>query len=699
MTFDAHSNLARSALVNSPGTLGLSFVLETGLGANFSDPSLGKAVVLLVHAANVVPTIANSEIIIATSKLTDEFDVVERGQRGTTAKDVQAGWIIEEVASAETFVKIESRLAVISPGYPTGDAATDTDNLADCFTALAALDPDEPKVLYLPQGIFLINATRSFDIDNLEITGPGIIKVADATASAYVLNSSGSNVKIRGVKFLGNKASAGSSGSTTGIHWASGSAGCYAEFCSFYSFFGAPIRANENNSGSCDRIHTLDCYFEDNEWWAVYYEGSCPNSHVIGNFIREGFGIKLSLGCSRSIIMMNDTKAILGIAYELWHDGDRSLVSFNVAQDCQDGSAPALIGGALQGMGVSIALSDYCIVSHNDLVDLGWAGVENADSSYLKVLHNTIDGVSYLTDGGGIAISTQGTPCNHCIYQGNHLFNCAFKAIHLWGGHSYSKVLENYILNCEAGIFFRDSGSAQTHCEVIRNWVHSCVKEGLEIEANNTEVLVERNDFRGNNTGASTANVVDAGTRTIFNGNRGTHLGNEIVIPARDFSADATLSPTPGFGAKGGTDNQRIQAWGFDENEERYIATQRSVGRWNGYDIPIWWSGKTIQILPDWAPESNGAAGDLVRWLCQMCAVSEGDEIDEAHSATADSNPGVTGQINQDIRTLSGPMTLTMPTLAAYDFVKIRIGRVAPESNSLAADANLVNLILRPVDP
>lgn len=103
-----NKNLAYSlvATAPSPASSGTSLVVTAADGANFPAAAAGGGRFWVTLAPpDVIPTIANSEIVEVTSRSTDTFTIV-RAQRGTTAKSVAIGWqvfqgiYIEDINSA-----------------------------------------------------------------------------------------------------------------------------------------------------------------------------------------------------------------------------------------------------------------------------------------------------------------------------------------------------------------------------------------------------------------------------------------------------------------------------------------------------------------------------------------------------------------------------------------------------------------------
>lgn len=88
-------NLALATIVTapSPDTSGTSLVVDSGQGARFPTPSTDGYFYATAFPADEVPHIGNAEVVRVTAKSTDTFTIV-RAQRGTTAKAIEAGWLI-----------------------------------------------------------------------------------------------------------------------------------------------------------------------------------------------------------------------------------------------------------------------------------------------------------------------------------------------------------------------------------------------------------------------------------------------------------------------------------------------------------------------------------------------------------------------------------------------------------------------------
>lgn len=97
-------NLALATIVTapSPATTGLSLVVDTGEAARFPVPATDGDFYATLFPANEIPHIGNSEIVKVTAVSSDTFTIV-RAQRGSTAKTVEAGWLMIQGIYAEDF--------------------------------------------------------------------------------------------------------------------------------------------------------------------------------------------------------------------------------------------------------------------------------------------------------------------------------------------------------------------------------------------------------------------------------------------------------------------------------------------------------------------------------------------------------------------------------------------------------------------
>jgi hypothetical protein len=81
------------ATAPSPATTGTSLVLDSGEGARFPQPSTDGSFYVTAMPPGENPNVSNSEILQVTARSTDTLTIV-REQGDTTAKTIEAGWII-----------------------------------------------------------------------------------------------------------------------------------------------------------------------------------------------------------------------------------------------------------------------------------------------------------------------------------------------------------------------------------------------------------------------------------------------------------------------------------------------------------------------------------------------------------------------------------------------------------------------------
>lgn len=96
----------------SPATSDISFTMTAGDGAKFA-PNMPVTIV----PSNVAPTATNSEIGYIT-EVVDDVLTITRAQEGTTAKQVQAGWVVMGTITAKTVTDLET---AIDSKYPASN--------------------------------------------------------------------------------------------------------------------------------------------------------------------------------------------------------------------------------------------------------------------------------------------------------------------------------------------------------------------------------------------------------------------------------------------------------------------------------------------------------------------------------------------------------------------------------------------------
>jgi hypothetical protein len=109
MAFDAHKNLAISAVVTAPtpATSGTSLVVTAGHGARFPAAPFNAT----VWPANAPPDPLNAEVIRVTARATDTLTIA-RAQEGSTARLIGVGDLIAQTITAKTLTDLETRAAL-----------------------------------------------------------------------------------------------------------------------------------------------------------------------------------------------------------------------------------------------------------------------------------------------------------------------------------------------------------------------------------------------------------------------------------------------------------------------------------------------------------------------------------------------------------------------------------------------------------
>lgn len=102
-------NLALATIVTapSPATSGTSLVVTTGEAARFPVPATDGDFYATLFPPNEIPHIGNAEIVKVTAVSTDTFTIV-RAQRGSTAKTVEAGWLMIQGIYGEDLMSIQT---------------------------------------------------------------------------------------------------------------------------------------------------------------------------------------------------------------------------------------------------------------------------------------------------------------------------------------------------------------------------------------------------------------------------------------------------------------------------------------------------------------------------------------------------------------------------------------------------------------
>lgn len=131
-------NLALATIVTapSPATTGLSLVVDTGEAARFPVPATDGDFYATLFPANEIPHIGNSEIVKVTAVSSDTFTIV-RAQRGSTAKTVEAGWLMIQGIYAEDLMNIQTDSLKLASGATVTAVLDENDMVSDSATALA----------------------------------------------------------------------------------------------------------------------------------------------------------------------------------------------------------------------------------------------------------------------------------------------------------------------------------------------------------------------------------------------------------------------------------------------------------------------------------------------------------------------------------------------------------------------------------
>lgn len=178
-------NLALATIVTapSPATSGTSLVVTTGEAARFPVPATDGDFYATLFPANEIPHIGNAEIVKVTAVSTDTFTIV-RAQRESTAKAVEAGWLMmqgiygEDLMSIQTgWVEIQETLTYDSPttitvasGAPTryqkGDKLKLTQTTVKYFYIVGVADT-----------VLTITGGSNYTLEDEAITSPQLSRI------------------------------------------------------------------------------------------------------------------------------------------------------------------------------------------------------------------------------------------------------------------------------------------------------------------------------------------------------------------------------------------------------------------------------------------------------------------------------------------------------------------------------------------
>lgn len=196
-TFDAHTNLAVSAVATapSPATSGTSLVVTTGHGSSMFPAA---PFYITVGATASTFTRSNAEVMRVTNKSTDTFTVV-RAQGGTTARTVIVGDVVAATFTAEMLRSLEMAILPVVRPDAYGTIGTADDGAA--WTALMTAVGATPCIIYVPPGTTTLDGgiikldTRQYLIGD----GPGVsIVKLKASATSPILVSTKSAATLTG---------------------------------------------------------------------------------------------------------------------------------------------------------------------------------------------------------------------------------------------------------------------------------------------------------------------------------------------------------------------------------------------------------------------------------------------------------------------------------------------------------------------
>lgn len=179
-------NLALATIVTapSPATTGLSLVVDTGEAARFPVPATDGDFYATLFPANEIPHIGNAEIVKVTEVSTDTFTIV-RAQRGSTAKTVEAGWLMIQGIYAEDFDDLATKAYVDNNPYggwlTTGiSGVTVTRQSTDNPTVVLRFDADVTDYIWKGMRIkatensivhyFIVSADPVYSAPNTDVT-------------------------------------------------------------------------------------------------------------------------------------------------------------------------------------------------------------------------------------------------------------------------------------------------------------------------------------------------------------------------------------------------------------------------------------------------------------------------------------------------------------------------------------------------
>ena len=160
MTF---KNLALGTIATapSPASSGTEFILQSGEGDFFVQPSSGGSFYATIVPPGVNPSMLNSEICLVTARSSDTFTIT-RAQKDTTAKDIDVDWVVFQGIYAEDIVNSAS---FVFGEVPTGDI----DGVNDEFVLASTPATGTVRVYH--------NRTRLKETEDYTISGATITMI------------------------------------------------------------------------------------------------------------------------------------------------------------------------------------------------------------------------------------------------------------------------------------------------------------------------------------------------------------------------------------------------------------------------------------------------------------------------------------------------------------------------------------------
>lgn len=108
-------NLANAIVASDVGTTATTMPLEAGYGATM--PAL--PFFLTCTPPGQLSTVGNSEVVLVTARTTDSL-TIERAKKLTTAKNIQAGWVVSNSVYVETSTQIGDIITTLNAAPRVG---------------------------------------------------------------------------------------------------------------------------------------------------------------------------------------------------------------------------------------------------------------------------------------------------------------------------------------------------------------------------------------------------------------------------------------------------------------------------------------------------------------------------------------------------------------------------------------------------